>query len=98
MTTYTRQSPHPPGNGELRPVTDLTVHEAAGLVPSMNADEFRAFRDDIARRGIQVPLDITAKGVVLDGRTRLAAATELGWDKVPVRTVNPADQREYVLL
>jgi N6-adenosine-specific RNA methylase IME4 len=64
----------------------------------MNADEFRAFRDDIARRGIQVPLDITAKGVVLDGRTRLAAATELGWDKVPVRTVNPADQREYVLL
>jgi ParB-like chromosome segregation protein Spo0J len=64
----------------------------------MAADEYAAFRADIAERGILVPLEITAEGVVLDGRHRLEAATELGMELVPVRVVAPQDAHEYVLL
>jgi len=54
--------------------------------------------EDIRRRGLLVPLEITKMNVVLDGHLRLRAATELGLEQVPVRLVAPPDQVEYMLL
>jgi N6-adenosine-specific RNA methylase IME4 len=45
-----------------------------------------------------VPLEVSAGGIVLDGRHRLRAAVELGLETVPVRVVSPGDEHEYVLL
>jgi N6-adenosine-specific RNA methylase IME4 len=64
----------------------------------MPAEEYEAFHADIAARGIVVALDITSDGVVLDGRHRLRAASELALPAIPVRVVSPDDDQEYVLL
>jgi hypothetical protein len=64
----------------------------------MASTEYGSFRADVAERGIMVPLEITAEGVVLDGRHRLQAAAELELELVPVRVVAPQDEHEYVLL
>jgi N6-adenosine-specific RNA methylase IME4 len=64
----------------------------------MSVEEADALREDIAARGIQVPLEITATGVVLDGRMRHRAALELALENVPVRVVEPPDELEYMLL
>ena len=66
--------------------------------PELDADAYRAFVADLKQRGLQVPLDITNAGVVLDGHLRLRAANELGWEKLEVRVVEPADEVEYLLL
>src|SRR4051794_31749744 len=81
-----------------RPARALRLHVQAELVPSFPAREFAAFREDIARRGLLVPLEITAADVVLDGRERLRAALELGLESVPVRVLAPSDELEYMLL
>jgi N6-adenosine-specific RNA methylase IME4 len=52
----------------------------------------------IRERGIQVPLDVTAAGVVMDGHQRLRAAITLGLSEVPVRVVTPEDEVEYLML
>jgi len=64
----------------------------------MTVVEAAALHADIAARGIQVPLDITAAGHVLDGRHRHRVALALGLDSVPVRVVDPPDEVEYMLL
>jgi N6-adenosine-specific RNA methylase IME4 len=60
-------------------------------------EEYESFRAEIAASGILVPLDVTAEGVVLDGRQRLRAARELALRSVPARVVAPADPLEYML-
>jgi N6-adenosine-specific RNA methylase IME4 len=63
----------------------------------MRPGEWTAFLADVADHGIATPLDITPAGVVLDGRHRLRAATELGLGRVPVRVVAPPDETGYIL-
>jgi N6-adenosine-specific RNA methylase IME4 len=75
----------------------LRAHPEAGRVPPVEAATFRALRSDIIARGVQVPLEVTAEGVVLDGHLRLRAAMELGLEKVPVQTVSAEDEVEYLL-
>ena len=72
----------------LRP-SDLSEHERSGLVPEMQAIEWRAFLADVKERGVVTPLEITPSGTVLDGRHRLRAARELELTAVPVRVVEP---------
>jgi N6-adenosine-specific RNA methylase IME4 len=62
----------------------------------MTVAEAKALEADIAEHGIQVPLDITAAGVVLDGRHRHRAALALGLDQVPVRVVDADDEVEFM--
>jgi N6-adenosine-specific RNA methylase IME4 len=81
----------------LRQVADLRPHPQAGLVPALSGEEYIAFRADIGRRGIQVPLEVTAEGVVLDGHARLRAARELRLAEVPVRVIAPEDELEHIL-
>jgi N6-adenosine-specific RNA methylase IME4 len=84
------------GAGELRPTGSLRAHAQAGLLPPLPRPEYRSFLADLEERGIVVPLDISAAGVVLDGHLRLRAALELGLERVPVRVVSPADELEYL--
>ena len=78
--------------------SELRLHEQTELVPRMAEGAYEAFRRDIKARGLQVPLEITGDGVVLDGRERLRAVRELGLDSVPVRVVAPSDEVGYMLL
>ena len=88
----------PAGMLELRLVGSLEPHPQASLLPRLDAKAYRAFVADLKRRGLQVPLEITDAGVVLDGHLRLEAARELGWEKVEVRVVSPPDEVEYLVL
>jgi N6-adenosine-specific RNA methylase IME4 len=80
-----------------RTPAELTVHPDCSLVPEMPAGQYRAFRADIERRGIQTPLEITAGDEVVNGRHRLRAANELGLATVPVRVVAIRDPAAHVL-
>ncbi len=63
----------------------------------MSGPERSVLRADIATRGITTALDATSDGVILDGHARFAIATELGLTEVPVRTVDPPDEADYIL-
>jgi N6-adenosine-specific RNA methylase IME4 len=84
--------------GTSVPFAELRLHPRAELVPRMDGRGFAEFQADIARRGILVPLEITASKIVLDGKERLRAAEALGISQVPVRVVAPDDEVEYILL
>jgi N6-adenosine-specific RNA methylase IME4 len=87
-----------PEHTQFRSPRELRGHREATLVPCMTVEEADALREDIEARGIQLPLEITAAGVVLDGRMRHRAALELGLEAVEVRVVDPPDEVEYMLL
>jgi N6-adenosine-specific RNA methylase IME4 len=74
----------------------LASHPHAHGIPVMPEAEYEVFRADVAARGIQVPIEITAEDVVLDGRQRLRAARELGLRTVPVRVVEVEDELDYM--
>lgn len=82
---------------ETRSPEALTPHTEAARIPVMGEEEYAVFRADIQARGLLVPIEITRKGVVLDGRQRLRAARELGLASVPVRLVEAADEIDYML-
>jgi excisionase family DNA binding protein len=82
---------------ERRECASLESHRDAARIPAMDEREYLAFRRDIDRRGIVVPIELNAEGVVLDGRQRLRAARELGRETVPVRVVDVIDELEYML-
>jgi len=91
-------SAHHNRNEQTRPPHSLRCHKHAALVPSMSQTEAEALQADIAERGIQVPLEITTAGVILDGRHRHQAALALGLEEVPVKAIDPARPVEYMLL
>lgn len=55
-----------------------TAHPAADLFPMMSDAEIRELADDIAANGQLQPVWLTADGLVLDGRNRLAACELAG--------------------
>ncbi len=69
----------------------ITIPKFENLFPPLSEKEYAALKEDIAERGIQVPLDITAENVVLCGMNRLRIAQELGLSTVPVRVVEIPD-------
>ena len=85
------------GRLEPRPVVELQPHPKAAEVPPLSEGDYRALREDIDSRGVLAPIEVTAGGVVLDGRARLRAARELGHETVEVKVVTPRDEREHIL-
>jgi N6-adenosine-specific RNA methylase IME4 len=85
------------GRGTLRPVAELRAHPQAGEVPPLTPGEYEAVKADIAERGLQVPLEITTEGVVLDGHARLQALRELGTDQFEARVVAPENELAHIL-
>lgn len=53
------------------------VHPAAMAFPRMPASEFADMKESIRTGGIKIPILVTTKGVLLDGRNRVAAAYDL---------------------
>src|SRR6266545_7227895 len=80
-----------------RCVEELAPHPEADRIPVMAEPEFEAFRADVAERGLLEPIEITAEGIVLDGRQRLRAARELGLETVSVRVLAVEDELDYML-
>ena len=85
------------GRPEPRPVAELQPHSQAAEVPPLSEGDYRALREDIDARGLLAPIEVTAGGVVLDGRARLRAARELGHETVEVMVVTPRNELEYIL-
>jgi len=54
------------------------------LLPDLPADDYQRLKDDIAARGLMVPIEVDEHGQILDGHHRKKACDELG---VPIRTV-----------
>src|SRR5207244_1033278 len=87
-----------PRRVQPRPIASLQPHPQAGLVPRMAPDAYAAFKADIAARGVQVPIEITSAGVILDGHERRRAAQELEIAELDVLVVEPADEVEHIVL
>src|SRR4051812_6458157 len=65
----------------------------------MNEQEREALRHDIDLRGVLVPLEITAQGIVVDGHERLRAAQELQLPRLPVQVLaHDRDLVEYMFV
>jgi hypothetical protein len=65
-------------------IVSQTSDEGAGprfqVMPALSADEYAALRDDIAERGVVVPVVVDQQGRLLDGHHRQQIAEELGID------------------
>jgi hypothetical protein len=76
--------------------TELHAHpELDRLLPAQSPDEYDAMKDDIAANRIFTPLVICRDGdgfVVIDGRHRLRAATELNLPEVPCTLLDGLDE------
>src|SRR5271157_2883452 len=57
------------------------------VLPDLPAEEFQALKEDIRRRGVQVPIEITTEDEILDGHQRLRACEQLGIKDYPVKVV-----------
>jgi N6-adenosine-specific RNA methylase IME4 len=82
---------------EWRSIEKLRAHGHTEL-PPLDGNTRTALGEDIRKRGIVEPLEITAEGIVLNGRERLAAAAHLKLAELPVRIVAPADEVEHIIL
>lgn len=64
-------------------VSELRSHphqnETYGHLPQ---HEFVALKDDIARRGVRQPIEVTRSGMIVDGHQRVRACKELGIEEI----------------
>jgi hypothetical protein len=70
------------------PTAALREHPDCGIVPAMSEAEYSSFLEDVRQFGIREPLAILPTKIILDGRTRHRAATEIGLPAVPCRVVD----------
>lgn len=54
------------------------------LLPGLGDDEYISLKNDIAARGVMVPVELDEHGAILDGHHRMRACRELGITEVPV--------------
>jgi ParB-like chromosome segregation protein Spo0J len=80
-----------------RSVAELEPHAEAAEVPPLPERDYEALRADTAARGLSTAIEVTAAGVVLDGRARLRACRELGHELIAVDVVAPDDELEHIL-
>lgn len=55
----------------------MDFHDAAGIFPMLEGEEYDAFRQDIKEHGLKEPI-VTFKGKIIDGRNRFKACRDLG--------------------
>ena len=53
------------------------------VMPNLNADEYKELKEDIAQRGVMVPIEFDENGNILDGHHRLQICNELGIKDYP---------------
>src|SRR4051794_10732369 len=62
------------------------------VFPDLPPEEFESLKKDIAERGVQVAVEITEKGEILDGHQRHRACQELGVRNYPRRIISGLDE------
>jgi ParB-like chromosome segregation protein Spo0J len=75
---------------------DLDIHPDALILPLMNPEEFRKFKEDIRVNGLVDPI-ILFQGKILDGRNRYNACMEPGIDVWARNWKGGMHPAEYVL-
>ena len=63
------------------------------VFPDLPPEEFEKLKQDIAERGVQVAIEITEKGEILDGHQRLRACQELKIRSYPRKIIGGLDER-----
>ncbi|MCC8163427.1 MAG: ParB N-terminal domain-containing protein, partial [Lachnospiraceae bacterium] len=53
------------------------------VMPELTADEYAELKNDIARRGVMVPIEFDEDGNILDGYHRFQICKELGITDYP---------------
>jgi len=99
MAVVVKAVPGPAGRVATSSAAALAIRTspALALLPPLSAEEFAALREDIAKRGVAVPLEVDgATGLVVDGAHRLRAAKEVGLETVPIRARYFASEDERV--
>lgn len=68
------------------------------LFDPLSPEDYAALRDDIARRGVLVPVELDEHGHILDGHHRVQIAEELGIDfpRIIRPGLSEAEKREHV--
>jgi len=69
-------------------ISDL-VFKYQGIVYDLNQLEYDSLKTDIAKNGVQVPIEINHKYEILDGNHRAKICIELGLQVIPVRIHPP---------
>ena len=70
------------------------------LLPELTSDEYAALKDDIAKRGVQVPVEYDENGAILDGHHRVQICHELGiddWPRVVRKGMSEDAKRRHVI-
>src|SRR2546422_310993 len=62
------------------------------VLAPLRPEEFAALRDDIARRGVMVPVEVDEAGNILDGHHRARIVEELGLRYRTIRRRFDSDQ------
>jgi hypothetical protein len=86
-----------PNITELYPALIKGIHPDADLIPAPTDEEFNDLCNSVKEHGIQNPIHINSAGLLLDGRTRLEAASVTGTADIPIITVDPADTTAFIL-
>lgn len=77
-------------------VDELASHLATGVFPLADADALAALTADIAAHGLHHPIVRTPRGLILDGRARLAACRAAGVE--PRFVIHSGEPWRYVLI
>jgi site-specific DNA-methyltransferase (adenine-specific) len=72
-------------NGDQRPPYQV--------FPDLPPEEFETLKRDVAERGVQVAIEMTPEGEILDGHQRLRVCQELGIRNYPRRIVGGLDDQ-----
>lgn len=62
------------------------------VLPDLSPEEFAGLKGDVAARGVQVAIELTEDGEILDGHQRLRACEELGIRNYPRRIIGGLDE------
>jgi len=65
------------------------------LLPPLEGEEYEQLAEDIAQRGVQVPIVVDQDGYIIDGHTRYRIATGLGIE-VPYVQITVTDEDERI--
>lgn len=70
------------------------------LLPHLSDEEFEQLKEDIARRGVQVPVEYDEHGNILDGHHRARACQELGitdWPRIIRAGLSEKEKIDHII-
>lgn len=84
---------------EQVPIDGLRLHPDAARVPQPDSGDLATLRESLEEHGQQDPIDVTADGTILDGRTRWTLLGRMGHLTVKARVVDvPEGQQTHYIV